>query len=178
MGTPTTDFNPRAYTRHDSTRLRRGAAGQGFQSTCLHEARRLRGDVHGDGGDFNPRAYTRHDGGDDFMVGQWILFQSTCLHEARLRITGWRARANRFQSTCLHEARHARCGGRRRQRRFQSTCLHEARPWSRTGFQPTGYFNPRAYTRHDVTSCAVDMSILISIHVPTRGTTQTQAIDA
>ena len=78
-------FNPRTYTRCDSTYVLNAASLAWFQSTHLHEVRRrgrlkqvcvLRG--------FNPRTYTRCDGNPikTFERIQW--FQSTHLHEVRL----------------------------------------------------------------------------------------------
>jgi len=55
------DFNPRAYVRHDLLAENVVKALTGFQSTCLREAR-LCPDVDARQAlDFNPRAYVRHD---------------------------------------------------------------------------------------------------------------------
>jgi len=54
-----------------------------------------------------------------------------------------------FQSTCLREARPYSTVVVMMRSRFQSTCLREARPGCRGVAPGAGYFNPRAYVRHD-----------------------------
>ena len=57
---PESDFNPRAYVRHDHL-LREEVEGSLFQSTCLREARHSWFPIPAPTGYFNPRAYVRHD---------------------------------------------------------------------------------------------------------------------
>ena len=77
-------------------------------------------------------------------------FQSTCPRGARPYAGMFIVRSPLFQSTCPR-------GARRR-----AAACHAALP----------YFNPRAHEGHDDVPLHVMQLTLISIHVPTRGTTE------
>ena len=163
-------FNPRAYARHDpfrqaitdlyeqfqSTCLREArrlttcdsSPTYRFQSTCLREARRACKHMSTVGSNFNPRAYARHDGGG---------------RRATTSLPYFNPRAYARHDTGV--------GGLSSISEFQSTCLREARPGATGSLASGTYFNPRAYARHDLIVLDVDVPFLISIHVPTRGTT-------
>ena len=57
------------------------------------------------------------------------------------------------------------------QNSFQSTCLREARHGRINVHRDLENFNPRAYARHDDIDTEQTILEIISIHVPTRGTT-------
>ena len=120
-----------------------------FQSTCLREARPLSHNAACWSRHFNPRAYARHDW-DRLQIIHRDPFQSTCLREARRK---------RSQKSCqqphFNPRAYARHDGKFSEMRvvsneFQSTCLREARPAKVLPGTSIG---------------------VISIHVPTRGTT-------
>ena len=67
-----TDFNPRAYVRHD-VRTGGDADADPFQSTCLREARPSTGLTPGPRSNFNPRAYVRHDQGGSGDLSWWFI---------------------------------------------------------------------------------------------------------
>ena len=186
------NFNPRAYVRHDTVHTRNhlryhisihvptwGTTSYYYtQQYCRH---------------FNPRAYVRHDV-DWFTSCKTSVFQSTCLREARQMQQHVRNVQRIFQSTCLREARLDYLQDEIDFYLFQSTCLREARHWNEASrwydcnFNPRAYvrhdfyryfimqwllyFNPRAYVRHDYNLVLNPTQYMISIHVPTWGTTQ------
>jgi len=122
----TSDFNPRAYVRHDTPAPARSQ----------------------DDRDFNPRAYVRH----DFRALNCsirLVFQSTCLREARQTMDLCEGQDVYFNPRAYVRHDRSRSATRRRMP-FQSTCLREARRSCCDDRRRAGYFNPRAYVRHDV----------------------------
>ena len=103
--------------------------------------------------------------------GNGKRFQSTCPRGARRR-PGMRIQHSvTFQSTCPRGARPpVRQNGSYIQK-FQSTCPRGARRRSRHSVLDLGYFNPRAHEGHDIVCTMKILHKIISIHVPTRGTT-------
>jgi len=137
------DFNPRAYVRHDFRALN-CSIRLVFQSTCLREARQTMDLCEGQDVYFNPRAYVRHDPATIAGLATTDHFNP----RAYVRHDRSRSATRRrmpFQSTCLREARRSCCDDRRR----------------------AGYFNPRAYVRHDGMKIGLGKLASISIHVPT-----------
>ena len=191
--TPSPDFNPRAYARHDET----PAAGEQpagiFQSTCLREARRHRPpamlqmqiSIH-----VPTRGTTAIKGVDSIES----VFQSTCLREARLKpdtarpqcyisihvptrgTTSARPQARSPRNISIHVPTRGTTPFRNSIAPISSISIHvptrgtTSPPWRSPGSMN---FNPRAYARHDPPSPLSGSSPEISIHVPTRGTTST-----
>ena len=141
---------------------------------------------------FNPRAYARH----DIPIPAWCPKRGISIHVPTRGTTSrpgsvpgaaeisihvptrgttsqsCQPHSSRlFQSTCLREARHDAPATVRLRCLFQSTCLREARRMIVQHGTPPTHFNPRAYARHDGGGGPYGRGTLISIHVPTRGTT-------
>ena len=99
---------------------------------------------------FNPRAHEGH----DLVIAPFAIsrtFQSTCPRGARLTHPAVTAIPTNFNPRA-HEG-------------------HDFVPAQH--LQSLGYFNPRAHEGHDPAGCRChQVTIIISIHVPTRGTTQ------
>ena len=164
-------FNPRAHEGHDPLQ-------DGFRSEA---------------DDFNPRA---HEGHDVPRLNQSIpiQFQSTCPRGARLGGVVDGRFCGLFQSTCPRGARlrhviiihaapisiHVPTRGTTllthagyEPRKFQSTCPRGARHDFLADICIECHFNPRAHEGHDDIETAPTSVDPISIHVPTRGTTET-----
>ena len=86
-------------------------------------------------------------------------------------VRGLRIVVSVFQSTCPRGARLARTFYPSRECRFQSTCPRGARPIISANAPRQIHFNPRAHEGHDDDVGAGGGGGVISIHVPTRGTT-------
>ena len=119
---------------------------------------------------FNPRAHEGHDSEPSVWVPTHS-FQSTCPRGARLPAVVTHIYVVVFQSTCPRGARLPAVVTHIYVVVFQSTCPRGARPGEIYGLEYNPNFNPRAHEGHDSTGFEADRIILISIHVPTRGTT-------
>ena len=140
------DFNPRAHEGHDAEPPYPVTIAR-FQSTCPRGARPhgiIRSPIliH-----FNPRA---HEGHDTIEIARTdaLAFQSTCPRGARRRVHGETVQAGDFNPRA-HEGHDFMYSLAITRVIFQSTCPRGAR----------------------LLSCTEYYLFLISIHVPTRGTT-------
>ena len=124
---------------------------------------------------FNPRAHEGHDVSALTEVYQAAISIHVPTRGTTNRPTS-QGCSDRFQSTCPRGARLTPSKYPEGTPTFQSTCPRGARPDISKSITPLRHFNPRAHEGHDPTPTPTADLMPISIHVPTRGTTQADAI--
>ena len=145
-----------------------------FQSTCPRGARLQKSAAFKRIHDFNPRAHEGHDK-TKLTSSQRLKFQSTCPRGARRYLV--------FVNFCPVISIHVPTRGTTHgayahaiEFEFQSTCPRGARPYPATSDTVIFCdFNPRAHEGHDCRTILSRPFGDISIHVPTRGTTDCTA---
>ena len=130
------------------------SASPEFQSTCPRGARLLTIEVFTSTENFNPRAHGGHD--KPFLFGGLLIADfNPRAHGGTTRHPRMLIRLSQFQSTCPRGARHQH---QRRGERYRKD------------------FNPRAHGGHDDNRFHTLRDPVISIHVPTGGTTRCNTV--